>query len=52
MQSVPQSIYASISCVGNTSFPEASGFPGSFLVVFRNGDGWFIYNLTRNLAAP
>ena len=22
------------------------------LVVFRNGDGWFIYNLTRNLAAP
>ena len=21
------------------------------LVVFRNGDGWFIYNLTRNLAA-
>ena len=22
------------------------------LVVFRNGDGWFIYNLARNLAAP
>ena len=22
------------------------------LVAFRNGDGWFIYNLTRNLAAP
>ena len=22
------------------------------LVVFRNGDGWFIYNLPRNLAAP
>ena len=22
------------------------------LVVFRNGDGWFIYNLTCNLAAP
>ena len=22
------------------------------LVVFRNGDGWFLYNLTRNLAAP
>ena len=22
------------------------------LVVFRNGDGWFIYNLTRNLAGP
>ena len=22
------------------------------LVVFRDGDGWFIYNLTRNLAAP
>ena len=22
------------------------------LVVFRNGDGWFIYNLTRNLASP
>ena len=21
------------------------------LVVFRNGDGWFIYNLTRNLAS-
>ena len=22
------------------------------LVVFRNGDGWFIYNLVRNLATP
>ena len=22
------------------------------LVVFRNGDGWFIYNLASNLAAP
>ncbi len=22
------------------------------LLVFRNGDGWFIYNLARNLAAP
>ena len=22
------------------------------LVAFRIGDGWFIYNLTRNLAAP
>ena len=22
------------------------------LVIFRNGDGWFIYNLARNLAAP
>ena len=22
------------------------------LVVFRNGDGWFIYNLACNLAAP
>ena len=21
------------------------------LVVFRNGDGWFLYNLTRNLAS-
>ena len=26
--------------------------PPNRLVVFRNGDGWFIYNLTRNLAAP
>ena len=26
--------------------------PPNRLVVFRNGDGWFIYNLARNLAAP
>ena len=26
--------------------------PPNRLVVFRNGDGWFLYNLTRNLAAP
>ena len=25
--------------------------PPNRLVVFRNGDGWFIYNLTRNLAS-